>query len=229
MSLMRLARGQIDIAAASIRSVLSETSARAARARVLAAAVEILLAAADVEHARAAAEELRDIANALGTPLVGAISAQATGAVLLAEGDLVTASTSLRQACETLRDLDTPYEEAQARLLMAVVCERRGDQDGHRLDLDAARRLFTQLNAEASLARIELQSGRTASQTPGSLSERELQVLRLLAAGKTNRTIAEELFISEKTVARHVSNIFDKVGASNRSGATAWAFQHNLI
>jgi DNA-binding CsgD family transcriptional regulator len=229
MSLMRLARGQIDIAAASIRSVLGETSARAARARVLAAAVEILLAAADVEHARAAAEELRDIANALGTPLLGAISAQATGAVLLAEGDLVTASTSLRQACEALRDLDTPYEEAQSRLLMAVVCERRGDQDGCRLDLDAARRLFEQLNAEPSLARMEQQFGRTVRQRPGLLSERELQVLRLLAAGKTNRAIAEELFISEKTVARHVSNIFDKVGASSRSGATAWAFQHNLI
>ena len=181
------------------------------------------------QDARADAEELRDIANALGTPLLGAISAQATGAVLLAEGDLVTASTSLRQACETLRDLDTPYEEAQTRLLMAVVCERRGDQDGCRLDLDAARRLFEQLKAEPSLARMEQQFGRSVRQRPGLLSERELQVLRLLAAGKTNRAIAEELFISEKTVARHVSNIFDKVGASSRSGATAWAFQHNLI
>lgn len=229
LSLLRLAQGQSDIAAASIRNLLVDTSARAARARVLAAAVEILLAAADIENARAAAAELSDIATSMGMRLLFAVSAHATGAVLLAEGDLVAASTSLRQACEAWRDLGIPYEEAQTRLLMAAVCERRGDQDGHRLDLDAAWRLFTQLNAEPCLARIEQQSVRTVRQPPGSLSERELQVLRLLAAGKTNRAIAEELFISEKTVARHVSNIFDKLGVSTRSGATAWAFHHHLI
>ena len=79
------------------------------------------------------------------------------------------------------------------------------------------------------LARIAEQSERASHQRVGSLSEREAQVLRLLAAGKTNRAIADELFISEKTVARHVSNIFDKLGVSSRAGATAWAFQHNLI
>ena len=56
-----------------------------------------------------------------------------------------------------------------------------------------------------------------------------MQVLRLLAAGKTNRDIAGELFISDRTVARHVSNIFDKLGVSSRTGATAWAYQHNLV
>jgi DNA-binding CsgD family transcriptional regulator len=229
LSLLRLAQRDIDIAAASIRSVLVDTSARAPRAGVLAAAVEILLAAADVENARAAAVELSDIANAIGTPLLSAISAHAMGAVSLADGDLVAASTWLRQACEAWQNLDIPYEEAQTRVLVATLCQRRGDQDGHRLDLDAARRLFEQLNAEPSLARMEQQFGPSVRQRPGLLSERELQVLRLLAAGRTNRAIADELFISEKTVARHVSNIFDKVGASSRSGATAWAFQHNLI
>ena len=228
LSLLRLAQGDIDAALAAIRSALVDTSARAARARVLSAAVEILLAAADVESARAAAAELSDIANAIGTPLLSAICAHATGAVLLAEGDLAAAATSLRQACRVWGDLEVPYGEAQARLLMAAVCERRGDHDGHLLDLDAARRLFTQLNAEPDLARIEQQAGPTVRQSAGSLSERELQVLRLLAAGKTNRAIAEELFISEKTVARHVSNIFDKVGVSSRTGAAAWAFHHNL-
>jgi DNA-binding CsgD family transcriptional regulator len=227
LSLLRLAQGDIDQAAASIRSAVADTSARSARARVLAAAVEILLAAGDVEGARVAVAELRDIGNALGTPLLSAVSAHATGAVLLAEGELAAAATSLRQACEAWRDLDTPYEEAHTRLLTAAVCERLGDHDGHLFDLDAARRLFTQLNAGPCLARLEQPSGRTVR--PGSLSERELQVLRLLATGKTNRAIAEELFISEKTVARHVSNIFDKVGVSSRTEAAAWAFHHNLI
>jgi DNA-binding CsgD family transcriptional regulator len=172
---------------------------------------------------------LSEIALAFGAPLLAAASAHATGAVLLAEGDIEGASTSLRQACETWRELQMPYEEAQTRLLLTAVCEKRGDQDGRGLEIETARRIFTQLRAEPCLARIAEQSERASHQRIGSLSEREAQVLRLLAAGKTNRTIADELFISEKTVARHVSNIFDKLGVSSRTGATAWAFQHNLI
>jgi ATP/maltotriose-dependent transcriptional regulator MalT len=239
LSLLRLAQGQIDTAAASIRSVLVDTRPRAARARMLAAAVEILLAAEDLTTARGAAAELSEIAMAFGAPLLIATSAHAAGAVLLAAGDVEAASTSLRQACEIWRDLETPYEEAHACLLLAAVCEQRGDLDSRRLELDTARRLFERLNAAPCLARLAEPSDRTRrpalSERPrvegpvGSLSEREVQVLRLLAAGKTNRAIADELFISEKTVARHVSNIFDKLGVSNRAGATAWAFQHNLV
>ena len=229
LSLLRFAQGHIDAAASSIRSVLLDTRARAARARVLAAAVEILLAAGDLEPARAAATELEQIANSIGATFLLAASAHATGAVRLAEGDIVGAATSLRDAWEAWRDLETPYEEAQTCVLLAAVYERRGDQDGRRLELDAARRLFGQLGAGPCLARIAEQVEPATRQPAGPLSEREAQVLRLLAAGKTNREIAEALFISEKTVARHVSNIFDKLGVSNRSGATAWAFQHELI
>jgi DNA-binding CsgD family transcriptional regulator len=229
LSLLRLAQGEIDAATASIRSVLLDTRTQAARARMLAAAVEILLAAGDLENARAAATELSTIASAVGASLLNAASAQATGAVLLAEGDVAGAATWLCQASEIWRDLGMPYEEAHTCLLMAGVCERRGDHEGRRLDVEAARRLFQQLNAEFCLARIGEQPTRARSERVGSLSEREAQVLRLLASGKTNRLIAEELFISEKTVARHVSNIFDKLGVSSRSAATAWAYQRNLI
>ena len=229
LALLRLAQGQIDAAAASIRGVLVDTRAPAARARVLAAAIEILLAARDLDNARAATEELTEIARRIGASLLRAASAHAIGALLLAQGDIAGASTSLRLAWEMWRDLEMPYEEAQTCLLVAAVCEKRGDQDGRRLELETARRLFKQLAAEACLARIAEQSERASPQQIGSLSEREAQVLRLLAAGRTNRAIADELFISEKTVARHVSNIFDKLGVSSRTGATAWAFQHNLI
>jgi DNA-binding CsgD family transcriptional regulator len=229
LSLLRLAQGQIDAAAASIRGVLLETRDRAARARMLAAAVEILLASGDLDQARAAAAELAEIATEIGAPLLQGASAHATGAVRLAEGKIADASRSLREAWDIWRDLAMPYDEAQTCLLIAVACEQRGDQEGRRLELDAARKLFTQLNAEPCLSRIKAQFDSAKCQSHGSLTEREMQVLRLLSAGRTNRDIAEALFISEKTVARHVSNIFDKLGVSSRTGATAWAYQHNLI
>jgi ATP/maltotriose-dependent transcriptional regulator MalT len=229
LSLLRLAQGQIDAAAASIRSMLLDTRVLASRARLLAAAVDIQLAAGDVEHARAAAAELSDLASAFDASLLTAASAHATGAVLLAEGDIAGASAALRQASDIWRDLEMPYEQAHVCLLLAAVCERRGDRDGRGLELDHARKLFEQLNAETCLARLAEGANRGTRQPAGSLSEREMQVIRLLAAGKTNREIAEELFISEKTVARHVSNIFDKLGVSSRSAATAWAYQRNLI
>jgi ATP/maltotriose-dependent transcriptional regulator MalT len=228
LSLLRLAQGQIDSAAASIHGVLADTRARASRVRVLAAAVEILLAAGHLEQARAAAAELSELAAVVETPLLCAMAAHATGAVLVADGDLAAAATSLRQACEIWRDLGMPYEEAHTCLLLAAVCERRGDQEGRRLEVGAARTLFTQLNAAACLAHIDARSKPTR-QPVGSLSEREMQVLGLVAAGKTNREIAEALFISDKTVARHVSNIFDKLGVSTRTAATAWAYQHHLV
>jgi ATP/maltotriose-dependent transcriptional regulator MalT len=208
--------------------VLADTRAQSARATALAAAVDILLAAGDLPQARAAAGELSEIAAALGTPLVSATAAHATGAVLLAEGDIARAASSLRQASGIWRDLEMPYEEAHTCLLLATVCERRGDEDGRRLELDCARTLFTRLNADTWLARVAEQANRAARQTIGPLSDRETQVLRLLAAGKTNRAIGEELFISEKTVARHVSNIFDKLGVSTRTEAAAWAYQRDL-
>jgi DNA-binding CsgD family transcriptional regulator len=229
LSLLRLAQGQAGAAIAAIRGVLLDTRVPGARATALAAAVDILLATDDLEHARVAAVELSEIGQNIGTPLLHAAAAHATGAIRLAEGEIAAASAALRDAWEIWRDLEMPYEQAQTCLLMATVCERRGDHDGRRLELDAARALFTQVDAEPWLARITELLENTSRHPAGPLSEREAQVLRLIAAGKTNRDIAEALFISEKTVARHVSNIFDKVGVSSRSAATAWAYQHNLV
>jgi DNA-binding CsgD family transcriptional regulator len=229
LSLLRHAQGRIDDAASSIRAVLLDTRARTRRAHALVAAVDILLAAGDRENARSAAAELSEIARAIGAPLLCAASAHADGSVLLAHDDLTGASALLRHAYETWRELGMRYEEAHSRLLMANICTRRGDPDGCHLHLDAARRLFTQLNAASCLTRIADETAPAARRRIGALSNREVQVLRLLAAGKTNRETAEALFISERTVARHVSNIFDKLGVSTRAGATAWAYQRNLI
>jgi DNA-binding CsgD family transcriptional regulator/tetratricopeptide (TPR) repeat protein len=245
LSLLRVTQGQIDAAAASIRSVLADTQARPARARALAAAVEILLAMPvsgkrtadkdDRQHARDAAAELSDIAEALGSPLVSAMAAHAFGTVHLAEGDVASAAACFGRASDIWRDLEMPYEEANTRLLMAKVCACRGDEDGRRLEIDCARKLFAQLSADSGTS---ADTGTTAMTDPGTstarqavgpLSDRESQVLRLVAAGKTNRAIGEELFISEKTVARHVSNIFDKLGVSTRTEAAAWAYQHDQI
>jgi ATP/maltotriose-dependent transcriptional regulator MalT len=229
LSLLRLAQGEIDAAAAAIRSVLLDTRTQAARARLLAAAVEILVAAGDVESARAAASELSSIAGAIGALLLSAASAQATGAVLLSDGDVAGAATLFCQASEIWRELEMPYEEARTRVLMAAVCERRSDVEGQRLEMEAAQRLFKELEVEFRGPRRGEPRKPITTERVAFLSERETQVLRLLASGKTNRAIAEELYISDKTVARHVSNIFDKLGVSTRSAATAWAYQRDLV
>jgi ATP/maltotriose-dependent transcriptional regulator MalT len=227
LALLRLAQGDVDAAAAAIRGVLVDTRAAADRVRVLAAAVEILLAAQDREQASAAAAELSRIAQGHDASFLLAVSAQATGAVHLADGDVAGASTALRQACDIWRQLEMPYEEARTCLLIASLCERCGDHDGQRLELENARRLFTQLTGDARVTRLG--DTRRTSQRTGHLTDREVQVVRLVAAGKSNRAIATELFISEKTVARHVSNIFDKLGVSSRAAATAWVYEHDLI
>jgi DNA-binding CsgD family transcriptional regulator len=229
LALLRLAQGRIDAAAGSIRAALVDTRHRPARAQTLAAAVEILLAAGDLDSARGAAAELSAIAGAFSAPRLSATAAHAGGAVLLAEGELAGASTALRQACDLWRDLEMPYEESQTCRLLAAVCERLGDDDGRRLELESAHRLLEGLDAEWPVAGHAEPSPRGAHEEPGPLSKRELEVLRLLSTGKTNREIAKELFISEKTVARHVSNIFDKLGLSSRAAATAWAYQHHVL
>ncbi|MBA3318118.1 MAG: helix-turn-helix transcriptional regulator [Gemmatimonadales bacterium] len=225
---LRLARGQAAAAAAAIRQALEEAHERRSRPRVLAACIDILLAVDDVAAARAAAEELADIAADLDVPFLHAVSAHATGAVLLAEGDARAATAALRRAWASWCELESPYEAARVRLLLGLACRKLGDDDGGKLELDAARQDFRRLGAAPDLARLEELSRGSASKAAGGLTAREVQVLGLVATGKTNRAIAHHLGISEKTVARHVSNIFTKLGLSSRSAATAYAYQNDL-
>ena len=204
------------------RSVASWRMRRTAgsRSRLLAAYVEIMLAANDVPAARAAADELSEIAAALDSLFLRAASAQAAGAVLLAEGDARAALAALRQGWTAWHELEAPYEGARTRVLIGSACRQLGDDDSADLELEAARQVFKQLGAAPDLARVDglSPSGPAGHRATGGLSAREVQVLRLLATGKTNRAIADDLFISEKTVARHVSNIFTKLGLSSQGG-----------
>jgi len=226
LALLRLAQGKRDDALAAICRVLQEARNRRARSRVLSAAVEIMLAADDVGAARRAADELDALAEVLATPFVRAIAAQAHGAVLLAEGDAMAALSACRTAWTLWRELDVPYEAARACVLIAQACRMLRDNDSADIELEAARRAFEQLGARSDLARV--QPSRDARSASG-LTARELEVLRLVATGRTNRAISDELGLSEKTVARHISNIFIKLDVSSRAGATAYAFEHRLI
>lgn len=229
LALLRLEQGRLDDASAAIRRALDEARHRRTRARLLPAYAEIVLAARDAAAARAAADELAEIAAALDAPLLHAVSAQTTGAVLLAEGDARGALGALRRAWAGWRELEAPHESARTRVLIALACRALGDEETAEMELDAARRAFQQLGAAPDLARLRELSRRAAPRPAGGLTAREVQVLRQVAAGKTNRAIAGELAISEKTVARHLSNIFVKLGLATRASATAYAYEHRLV
>jgi DNA-binding CsgD family transcriptional regulator len=226
---LRLAQGEVAAAAAAIRRVVCEAQDRVARSRVLAACVEIGLAVDDVGAARSAADELSHIAAELDTPLSKAVAARAAGAVLLAQGDARTACETLRRAWTAWRELDAPYEAARVRVLVALACRALGDEDTAGMELDAARVVFERLGAAPELARVDSLIRRATSGEPHGLTPRELQVLRLVAAGRTNKAIAAELVLSERTVDRHVSNIFTKLGVSSRAAATAHAYENRLV
>lgn len=227
LALLRLAQGRLDDAHAAIARVLQEARHRRVRSRMLSAAVQIMLACGDREAARRAADELDAIAEALDTPFIRAIAAQAHGAVSLSEGDPSSALSASRKAWMLWRELDVPYEAARSQVLISQACLALDDRDSAEIELEAARRTFEQLGARPDVIRVQT-SGALATSACG-LTNRELQVLRLVATGRTNRSIADELGLSEKTVARHISNIFNKLDLSSRAAATAYAFEHNLM
>jgi ATP/maltotriose-dependent transcriptional regulator MalT len=229
LALLRLAQDKTDVAVAAIRRVVAETSETFRRARLLPAQVEIMLAVGDLAAARDTADELAGIAERYGTPALHAMAGHAHGAVLLAEGDARAAVVELRGAWQVWRELEAPYEAARARVLVGLGCRALGDEETATLELDAARSVFAQLGAAPDLARLEALAHQEAAWKAHGLTARELQVLRLVAAGKTNHAIATDLVLAEKTVDRHVSNIYTKLGVSSRAAATAYAYQHRLL
>jgi ATP/maltotriose-dependent transcriptional regulator MalT len=226
---LRLGQGKIEAAAAAIRRVMDEARDQATRSRLLAAYVEIMLAANDVRAAHAGADELAGIAEQLEAPLLRAMAAHATGAVLLAEGDGRAALTALRGAWTAWQGIEAPYEAARVRVLIGLACRALGDDDTAEMELDTARWVFRQLGASPDVARVEALSRAGAVSAPGGLTAREVEVLRLVAEGKSNREIAKALVLSDHTVRRHLQNIFNKIGVSSRAGATAFAFQRDLV
>lgn len=227
LALLRLRQGRVEDAWAAIRRELDERPTAAVRCVVLPAFVDIAIAADQREAARDAADELRTIADE--SAMLRALSDYAAGAVDLADGDPKGALPLLRRAATAWQELDVPYEVARTRVLIGSACAAVGDRDTAAIEWDAARRTFDDLGALPDLDAMDvLLTGPSAPQDRSGLTGREVEVLALVATGMTNREVAEALVISEKTVARHLSNIFTKIDVSSRAAATAYAIKHGL-
>jgi DNA-binding NarL/FixJ family response regulator len=222
LALLRLAQGKSDAAAAAIRRAVSERTQPLERVALLPAYVEIAIHVGELDRASAACKDLEEIADLQATEVLRALSAQERGRLLLAQDDPEGALESLRRASALWHDLQATYEVARVKVLIAQACLALGDDDTARLELQAARSTFERLEATPDLARIK-------SRTSHALTDRELEVLRLVAAGKSNREIAKLLVISEHTVARHVQNIFVKLGVASRTAASAFAYERDLV
>jgi ATP/maltotriose-dependent transcriptional regulator MalT len=228
LALLRLAQGRVGYALAAVRRVAGEAEGPVERSKVLAAYVEIALAAGEVQTARSATDELARLSADLDSPYLRAVVGYAEGTVRLAEGDPAAAAAALRGAWRAWQELYAPYEQARVRLAIAGAYRALADHDTAEMELDAAGRVFGQLGAAPALARVRELAWSDRPPAPGGLTSREVEVLQLVATGATNREIADALVISDKTVARHVANIFTKLGLSSRSAATAYAYQHGL-
>jgi ATP/maltotriose-dependent transcriptional regulator MalT len=228
LALLRLAQGRIDAATRVIDDCLDEaTWNRLARARVLPGHAQISIAAGALDAARASADELDAIATTYATDVLQAAAATTRGRVLLADGDVRAAAARLRDALAIWKALDVPYEVATTGTLLAQALRESGDEAGANAAFAAAESVFEQIGARLDARRARNTHGDEPA--PGGLSRREIEVLKLVAAGYGNKAIAGELFLSEKTVSRHLSNIFAKIGVSSRAAATAYAFEHGIV
>jgi DNA-binding CsgD family transcriptional regulator len=227
LALLRLAQGRTDAAAATIRRLMSATSGRTQRMRLLPASFEIMLTAGDLEEACRACEELEALKEVLGTDVLGALAAQARGALSLRQQDARGAMGPLRYAFNLWHRVGAPYEAARVRVLIGQTCRELGDEEAATLEFDAARSAFEQLGARPEITHID--SLRPSSTPASALTARELEVLRLIASGRTNKGIARKLGVSERTIDRHVSSILTKLDVPSRAAATAYAYSHQIF
>lgn len=227
LALLRLEQGKPGAAVAGARRALAEATDPLERVRVLPALVEILLRAEAAPEALGAVRELEALAQRHRTDALQPMAAQARGAWALAAGDAAAALAALRGAFQAWQSVGAPYEAARVRVLISQACRSLGDEDAFRLERAAAMAVFEQLGARPDLERLAQPD--PAAGAKYQLSARELQVLRLVAAGKTNKEIAAELHLSNRTVDRHVGNIFGKLDVPSRAAATAYAWRHQLV
>jgi DNA-binding CsgD family transcriptional regulator len=218
LTLLRSQQGKHDAAAATARRLLAETEDPQGRARVLEACVQALLAVGDADAARTAAEQLADVADEFGSDFLQACADRAAGSVALADDRPRDALSPLRRAQKNWDDLGAPYESARTRELLAAACHAVGDDEGAALEMAAVN------SADAALG----MTVRVNTRRDG-LTARELEVITLVAAGMSNRAIARELFISEKTVASHLNHVFTKLGLESRAALTAYAYENRLV
>jgi ATP/maltotriose-dependent transcriptional regulator MalT len=228
-ALLRLAEGRVDLAVRAVQRMVEESRGLRTQPAIFAAAVEVQLAAGNVEAARSASDELDRLASQAAAPHLRAIAAFAAGSLLLASDDASGALTMLRRASAEWLGQEAPYEAARTRVLIALACRALGDNDTADLELEAAQAVFERLGAKPDLARVQQLAGSPPAHQPAGLTNRECEVLRVVATGVTNREVAVALSISEHTVARHMQNIFTKLGLSSRAAATAYAYDHGLI
>ena len=217
----------MEQAAAASRRLLAEGADPVRRSALLPAVVEVLAAAGDLGAGVVAARELAELAGSFGCSALLAAADGRSARVALARGDGAAALSPARAGLDGWIRLEAPYEAARCRALHGRALRLMGDEASAVGDLTAARRTFADLGAAP--AEREAAELLGLAEAPSGLSAREVEVLRLVAAGRSNPEIAAELYLSEKTVARHLSNIFTKLDVGSRTAAAAFAYQHRLV
>ncbi|HEY7638226.1 MAG TPA: LuxR C-terminal-related transcriptional regulator [Steroidobacteraceae bacterium] len=229
LALLRLAQGRLDSASAALKRLLCATTDPLRRASLLPAYLEIMLADGDTAAASGACDELRELAESFDTDVLRGAVAQARGAIALAGKDPAAALDPLRRAFEIWMQLDAPYDAARVRVLIGRACSALGDDDGARLQFSAAKNVFERLGARFALARLSTEEASGTAERDHPLTARELDVLRLISTGSTNKAIAAQLRVSGRTIDRHVGNILRKLDVPSRAAATAYAYDHKLL